>query len=102
MRLIMNTTDNKDDFWFWLVPDFIARRIVPNRMMLYRLMSREVDPLPQPIVLNEGTRQKKQKLDSKTGEEKSNRYSGRRVAWRASEVEAWLNRQPKARGLDEK
>lgn len=41
-------------------------------MTLYRWMARENDPFPQPIRLGENS-----------------------IAWRASDVEAWLDRRPK-------
>jgi len=67
--------------------DLIVRRIANNRMGVYRLMARENDPFPQPILLNDGKQQRG-----------SHRVSGRRVAWRASEVEAWLERRTRLSG----
>ena len=48
-------------------PDLVANRIVTNRMTLRRWMERQVDPFPQPI-----------------------RLGGNTIAWRAEDVEAWL------------
>jgi predicted DNA-binding transcriptional regulator AlpA len=71
-----------DNLTLLLLPDLIVRRIANNRMHVYRMMARKHDPFPQPIVLAEG-----KPIVGTT------RVTGRRVAWRASDVEAWLSRR---------
>lgn len=80
----MSTNDNLTLFVFL---DLITRRIAPNRTTLKRWMDRQDDPFPAPIVLADGKRQE--------GSEKP-RFSGRRVAWCAVDVEAWLERRQKS------
>lgn len=76
-----------DENTLYLLPDLIVRRIVNNPRGVYRLMEREIDPFPQPIILSEG-----KPIPNRTWK-KGTRYAGRRVAWRASEVEGWLFRR---------
>jgi predicted DNA-binding transcriptional regulator AlpA len=53
--------------------DLLAAGIVRNRTTLQRWQSRDTDPFPQPIRLGENS-----------------------VAWRQSDVEAWLERRAAA------
>ncbi len=61
--------------------DLVERKIVNNRMTLRRWMDPEgphkADPFPRPIVLTSSTRQ------------------NHAIAWRAADVEQWLERRAK-------
>jgi predicted DNA-binding transcriptional regulator AlpA len=100
-----------DNLTLFIFLDLITRRIVPNRPTLQRWMQREEDPFPRPIVLAEGKQwtwngvPKAKQSKNGNGSEpetavhvvpRQRRFSGRRVAWRASDVEAWLERRAKA------
>jgi predicted DNA-binding transcriptional regulator AlpA len=74
----MSTNDNITLLRF---PDLVARRIVSNRMTLRRWMARPIDPFPQPIVLATSARQ------------------NHLIAWRASDVAAWLERRSAAKRI---
>lgn len=80
--------------------DLTEKRIVPNRPTLKRWMDREDDPFPKPIILAEGRKQNIAAV-TKTGIPQDPalvRYSGRRVAWNAADVAAWVARRAKAGG----
>ena len=82
----MRTTDN---LTLLTLTDLIVRRIVNNRMGVYRLMSRQENPFPQPVFLSNG-----KPIPGTT------RVTGRRVAWRSVDVESWLGRLPQRNSKD--
>jgi predicted DNA-binding transcriptional regulator AlpA len=59
--------------------DLLTAGVVRNRTTLMRWMRREDDPFPQPLRLGENT-----------------------LAWRAIDVEAWLDRRTPNRGRGKK
>lgn len=56
--------------------DLVERKIVTNRVTLRRWMEREVDPFPAAIRLGQNS-----------------------IAWKTSDVEAWLERRAKGGGV---
>jgi predicted DNA-binding transcriptional regulator AlpA len=89
--LIMRTDSATIDSLLLLrYPDLTARKIVSTRKTLREWMNREVDPFPQPVILAEGT--------PIQGRINTNpRFAGRKVAWRAVDVEDWISRRQKRR-----
>ena len=59
--------------------DLLERRIVPNRTTLVRWMNLSDDPFPAAVKLGENS-----------------------IAWRAAEVEAWLERRARVIPVDPK
>lgn len=82
----------RDDLVLLRAPDLIERGIVPNRKTLREWMKRKHDPFPAPLVMTEG----KQQTDAEGN--LLPRFSGRHVAWRLSDVAAWLDRRQQKAG----
>jgi hypothetical protein len=66
------------DLLLFRYSDLLERKIVKNRMTLRRWMDRTDDPFPAPLVLTASARQ------------------NHSIAWKASEVESWLERRVRA------
>lgn len=65
--------EQRSDLSFLRYADLENLKIVNNRMTLSRWLKRANDPFPAPVQLGENT-----------------------VAWRESDVRAWLDRRPRA------
>jgi predicted DNA-binding transcriptional regulator AlpA len=81
----MKTQTSPSPLQLLILCDLFARRIANNRTGIYRLMKREDDPFPKPILISEG-----RPIEGTT------RFAGRKVAWVADEVEKWLSRRKRA------